>query len=79
MDSLNDRDIDDLRESFAIQGTIVVNTLELLMDETDRILRDLGVSIKPFSTKVDANVNTKVDVYKCVLEDTPPRKRVKIE
>jgi hypothetical protein len=69
--------MDHHRELFAIQGSLVMNQLELLMAETDRILRDLGVSIKPFSPKIDTKVD--VDVYKCVLEDAPPRKRIKIE
>jgi hypothetical protein len=70
--------MDELRESFAIQGSIVMHELERLITETDRVLRDLGVSNKPFS-KLNTKVDTKVDVYKCVLEDAPPRKRMKIE
>jgi len=71
--------MDELRESFAIQGSIVMHELERLITETDRVLRDLGVSNKPFATEVDTKIDTKVDVYKCVLEDAPPRKRMKIE
>jgi len=81
---------DDVRESFAIQSSLVMHELERLIIETDRILRDLGVSNKPFSklntkvdtkvdTKVKTKVDTKVDAYKCVLEDASPRKRIKIE
>ena len=76
LDNSNE-DADSIRESFAIQGSIVMNTLELLIAETDRILRELGQNV--LSENVSTDRRSKHDSYKGSIEYAPPRKRIKLE
>jgi hypothetical protein len=71
-----DNEINEIRESFAIQGSIVMNTLEQLMAETDRILQKLNQDT--YGNVASTNRRNKDDAYKTFMEDAPPRKRMKL-
>lgn len=75
--------MDDIRESFAIQGTLVMNQLELLMAETERLLIQLtqNPTVVQDGLSNKTQPSHKIDVYRASTStsDAPLKKRRKIE
>jgi hypothetical protein len=73
MDASNE-DVDSMRESFAIQGSIVMNSLTQMMAETDRLLTEISM-LTPF---IYAEPTIQIGASRVLLEklDTEYPKRV---
>ncbi len=77
-----DTDIDAYRESFAIQGSIIINTLSDLLSKVHMIEQQLlseGIEPTAQMNPLPNEENT-LDVYKTTrLVEEPPKKRRKYE
>ena len=74
---LSDKEIDNVREQFAMKSMIVIMELQEMIEKANKLAAQLA-PMEPSNIDNDSRVST-VDFYRPMEEDggAPPRKRVK--
>jgi hypothetical protein len=75
---LSDREIDDMREQFAVKSMIVIMELQEMIEKANKLAAQLA-PMEPSNIDNDSRVST-IDFYRPMEEDggAPAKKRVKM-